>query len=100
MPIRVVVTDDADFLWLIRFRLQVEHDITVIGEAEDGETGVVLALREQPDIVVMDLMMPRIDGFRGYEADQAELTWTTQYARRCIEAERTRFWASATLRQR
>ena len=63
MPIRVVVTDDADFLWLIRFRLQVEHDITVIGEAEDGETGVVLALREQPDIVVMDLMMPRIDGF-------------------------------------
>jgi DNA-binding NarL/FixJ family response regulator len=59
----IVIDDDADFLWLIRFRLQVEHDITVIGEAEEGETGVALALREQPDIVVMDLMMPRIDGF-------------------------------------
>jgi DNA-binding NarL/FixJ family response regulator len=64
MPIRVVVIDDdADFLWLIRFSLQLEHDIAVIGEAEGGETGVALALREQPDIVVMDLMMPRIDGF-------------------------------------
>ena len=64
MPIRVVVVDDdADFLWLIRLSLQLEHDITVIGEAEEAETGVALALREQPDIVVMDLMMPRIDGF-------------------------------------
>jgi DNA-binding NarL/FixJ family response regulator len=64
MPIRVVlIDDDADFLWLIQFSLQLDHDITVIGEAEEGETGVALALREHPDIVVMDLMMPRIDGF-------------------------------------
>jgi hypothetical protein len=39
MPIRVVmIDDDADFLWLIRFSLQLEHDITVIGEADEGET--------------------------------------------------------------
>ena len=39
MPIRVVmIDDDADFLWLIRFSLQLEHDITVIGETDDGET--------------------------------------------------------------
>ena len=63
-PIRVVlIDDDADFLWLIRFHLELEHDIAVIGEAEEGETGVALALREQPDIVVIDVMMPRIDGF-------------------------------------
>jgi len=61
MPIRVVVIDDdADFLWLIRLSLQLEHDVTVIGEAEEGETGVALAFQEQPDIVVMDLMMPRL----------------------------------------
>jgi DNA-binding NarL/FixJ family response regulator len=64
MPIRVVVIDDdADFVWLTRLSLQLEHDITVIGEAQESETGVALALREQPDIVVVDLMMPRIDGF-------------------------------------
>jgi DNA-binding NarL/FixJ family response regulator len=64
MPIRVVVIDDdADYRWLFRFSLQLEHDITVIGEAAEGETGVALALQEQPDIVVMDLMMPRINGF-------------------------------------
>lgn len=68
MPIRVVVIDDdADFVWLARLSLQLEHDITVIGEAQEGESGVALALREQPDIVVMDLMMPRIDGFEAAE---------------------------------
>jgi len=64
IPIRVlVVDDDADFQWLIRLNLQLEHDTTVVGVAEDGETGIALALREQPDVIVMDLMMPRIDGF-------------------------------------
>ena len=64
IPIRVlVVDDDADFQWLIRLNLQLEHDTTVVGVAEDGEIGVALALREQPDVIVMDLMMPRIDGF-------------------------------------
>jgi DNA-binding NarL/FixJ family response regulator len=63
-PIRVVlIDDDVDFLWVIRFRLELEHDIAVIGEAEEGEAGVALALRERPDIVVIDVMMPRIDGF-------------------------------------
>jgi DNA-binding NarL/FixJ family response regulator len=68
MPIRVVVIDDdADFLWLTRLSLRPEHDITVIGEAQEGETGVALALREQADIVVTDLTMPRIDGFEAAE---------------------------------
>ena len=64
MPIRVlVVEDDQDFQWLLRLSLQLEHDTTVVGVAGDGETGVDLALREQPDVVVMDLMKTRINGF-------------------------------------
>jgi len=64
MPIRVVVVDDdPDFVWLTRVSLQLERDIAVVGEAEEGETAVALALREKPDVVVMDLMMPRINGF-------------------------------------
>ena len=63
MPIRVVVVDDdPDLVWLMRVSLQLERDISVVGEAEEGETAVALALREKPDVVVMDLMMPRIDG--------------------------------------
>ena len=59
MPIRVlVVDDDADFQWLIQISLQMERDTKVVG----GETGVALARREQPDVVVMDLMMPHVDG--------------------------------------
>ena len=64
MPIRVlVVDDDEDFLWLIGLSLRGQDDIMVIGEALEPETGVALVLQEQLDIVVMDLMMPRINGF-------------------------------------
>jgi len=64
MSIRVlVVEDDEDFQWLLRLSLQLEHDTTVVGVAGDGGTGVDLALREQPDVVVMDLMKTRINGF-------------------------------------
>src|SRR4029434_7654142 len=64
MSIRVlVVDDDADFRSMINLTLEPEDDMTVIGEAGDGETGVALALTERPDIVRMDLMIPRLDGF-------------------------------------
>jgi two-component system, NarL family, response regulator LiaR len=64
MSIRVlVVDDDADFRTMINLTLEPEADMTVIGEAGDGETGVALALTRRPDVVLMDLMMPRLDGF-------------------------------------
>ena len=43
-------------------RLAAEPDITVIGEAADGETALALASALLPDIVLMDLLMPRMDG--------------------------------------
>ena len=45
-----------------RLLLQAEPDITVVGEAENGRQAVQLATRRQPDVVVMDIAMPLLNG--------------------------------------
>ena len=62
--IRVVVVDDQQ---LVRagFRALLDRrgtDITVVGEAADGTTGVDLVRRERPDVVLHDIRMPGLDG--------------------------------------
>jgi len=44
--------------------LETEKDLTVVGEAEDGEAAVQTALSLKPDVVIMDLMMPLKDGIQ------------------------------------
>src|SRR5215207_5861969 len=61
--VRVVVADDQA---LVRagFRLLVDSapDLEVVGEAVDGIQALELARRERPDVVLMDIRMPRMDG--------------------------------------
>ena len=57
----LVIDDEKDLIELVRYNLENEG-FTVRG-AQDGESGLSIALRELPDLVVVDLMLPGIDGF-------------------------------------
>jgi two-component system, NarL family, response regulator DesR len=63
-PIRVLlVDDDPAFRELLSFVVRVDSDAEVVGQAADGEEGVRLATELEPDVVLMDLQMPILDGF-------------------------------------
>ena len=60
-PVVLVADDDPDILALVRFRL--ERDGYEVLSAPDGETALDLALDRTPDLAVLDVMMPRLDGY-------------------------------------
>ncbi|WP_375384271.1 response regulator [uncultured Microbacterium sp.] len=61
--IAVVVVDDQSLIrTAVRDILDAERDITVVGEARNGSEAVVLAASLRPDVVVMDIRMPELDG--------------------------------------
>ena len=62
-PIRVLVADDQELVRTgFRLILETEDDITVVAQAADGARAVELARRHQPDVVLMDVRMPTLDG--------------------------------------
>ena len=60
-PVVLVADDDPDILALVRFRL--ERDGYEVLSAPDGETALDLAMARTPDLAVLDVMMPRLDGY-------------------------------------
>jgi DNA-binding NarL/FixJ family response regulator len=62
-PIRVLLADDEPLVRSgLRAILESEADLTVVGEAGDGAAVIALARQTHPDIVLMDVRMPRVDG--------------------------------------
>ena len=61
--IRILVVDDhAITRFGIISLLNIEPDFTVVGQADDGETAISAAKQLHPDVIIMDLMMPNVDG--------------------------------------
>jgi two-component system chemotaxis response regulator CheB len=61
--IRVLVVDDSGFMRLaLRRIIEAEGDLRVVGEAADGEAAVEQAAKLRPDVVAMDVEMPKLDG--------------------------------------
>lgn len=63
--IRVLITDDHEMVRIgVSAYLSIQPDIEVVGEAENGEKAVKLALELRPDIILMDLVMDGMDGIQ------------------------------------
>ena len=72
-PLRILLADDHAVVRIgLASLLEAERDMVVVGQAKNGEEAVEIARTEKPDIVVMDLMMPRMNGADATAALSAE----------------------------
>lgn len=60
-PSVVVVDDEPDLILLVE-RILTRHGFSVVGTAADGRAGIELVAEVQPDVVLLDLAMPEVDG--------------------------------------
>ena len=75
MAIRVLITDDHGVVRQgLRMFLSLDPDIEVVGEAENGQEAVSMARELKPDVVLMDLLMPVMDGIEATRAIRSEMS--------------------------
>lgn len=68
-PISLLLVDDQQLIRLgFRMVLEAEADMVVVGEADDGHAAIAQAAALQPDVVLMDIRMPGLDGIAATEA--------------------------------
>lgn len=62
-PIRILIVEDHELArYGLSMALSEKEGIEIVGEAENGQQGVDLALKEKPDVILMDIGMPVLDG--------------------------------------
>lgn len=73
MPIRLLVSDDHDVVRTgLRLLFKPEIDIQIVAEAHDGLEALRLAEETQPDVALIDVVMPKLDGFATLARFRAE----------------------------
>jgi two-component system, NarL family, response regulator LiaR len=90
-PVRVVIVDDHPMVRMgLSMTLLSTGEIAVVGEAEDGEEALHVCADLHPDVVLMDLRLPRLDGVATIQALQRQapvprvLVLTASYDERLI----------------
>ncbi len=68
-PLRIIIADDApEFRKSVRAMMAFERDVEIVAVARDGQEAVELAEKHKPDVVLMDINMPRMDGLTAIRA--------------------------------
>jgi DNA-binding NarL/FixJ family response regulator len=88
-PIRVLLCDDAEgFRALMRSTLEEDPSIEIVGEASDGLAGVEATAELQPDVVLLDMSMPRMGGLQAIPKMRRSAPGTSIIGLSSLAAER------------
>ena len=63
MKKKILIVEDEEYL-ADMYKMKFEHEGYDVKVAEDGETGIELAKSEQPDLVLLDIVLPKMNGFQ------------------------------------
>ncbi len=73
-PLRILIVEDDPMMQLgLEQSLATQPQFTIVGQAEDGYLGVEAALKLKPDLIVMDIGLPRLDGIAATQQIKAAL---------------------------
>jgi DNA-binding NarL/FixJ family response regulator len=73
-PVRAVVVDDVDGMReILRLLLEREGHFTVVAEADNGQSGVTAVLAHRPDLVLLDITMPVMDGLQALKIIRSQV---------------------------
>src|SRR5215210_6850123 len=76
-PARIIIADDHELVReVMRSMLNSEPDLQIIDEAKDGQESIELTRLQRPDLVIMDVRMPRVTGLKATQTIKEELPTT------------------------